>query len=493
MVRAALVGWLWIVGAGCGDECVDGAEQICPCTGGGVGVKACRNGAFPSDCDCTGARVPPRGGGPDDLPGARCGDSFCDFDETPADCPIDCGAVCGDMTCAFVESTRSCPVDCPGSCGDGSCVAPERVDSCPADCSDPACNEVCEPSDSCASDCPPCAPVPGERVAVLSERGLELGPPAIVQADRGPHYVAWTQRATADTPWSIGVAELGAAGPPRIFEAEVHPSHPQIALSATVTELALAWTEPSGAVIVQAVDFGLTAGRRYTVDTGAIHAPAIEHRDGVVHQLVYANGSEMRVHEVDVDRDLSYRIATFPARSTSRPALSRIGRDTPGMVAWIEESPDVSTGWVHVVGIDIDGSFGTAVIVGTARAGSPLAVRGGGLGWRVVWWAGDEMLWREYTRDLRELASGRAPTPTPVDLTLAFSGDHIFRTVGAEIVGHYFEPRFRFARDAGAVLDREGRQRAPAASFTTVGHVLAFIDEDTSGAAIAWVDGVCAP
>ena len=90
------------------------------------------------------------------VPESKCGDSVCDIDESPLNCPVDCAISCGDSVCDSDESPLNCPVDCAVGCGNGSCDAGESsvncANDCGASCGDEACNGD-ESTVSCVSDC----------------------------------------------------------------------------------------------------------------------------------------------------------------------------------------------------------------------------------------------------------------------------------------------------------------------------------------------------
>ncbi len=56
--------------------------------------------------------------------GPICGDAVCEGDETPINCPVDCGDVCGDGNCTGNETLQNCPQDCAcetnEDCDDGA-------------------------------------------------------------------------------------------------------------------------------------------------------------------------------------------------------------------------------------------------------------------------------------------------------------------------------------------------------------------------------------
>jgi len=118
---------------------------------------------------------------------SKCGDNFCDDDETCLTCSQDCNScpnVCGDNICSFSENCLSCSDDCRScpllqpNCGDDICNSNENCLSCSDDCGicpsepplceDNSCvplNEICgnqeclenEDCDSCTRDCGSCS------------------------------------------------------------------------------------------------------------------------------------------------------------------------------------------------------------------------------------------------------------------------------------------------------------------------------------------------
>jgi hypothetical protein len=93
---------------------------------------------------------------------STCGNGECEFGESCASCPADCGActaLCGNAVCNSGENCATCPADCgtcPASCGNSSCDPGETCSSCPADCGTcPAScgNAVCDSGENC-SNCP---------------------------------------------------------------------------------------------------------------------------------------------------------------------------------------------------------------------------------------------------------------------------------------------------------------------------------------------------
>lgn len=124
--------------------------------------------------DASSAEVP----GPGDAetaettPVPECGDATCDFGESCATCPDDCGACpwCGDGDCNGDEVCGTCALDCgtcAPECGDGACNGDEACGTCALDCGAcPACPDgACNGDESCAScayDCGPCQPWCGD-------------------------------------------------------------------------------------------------------------------------------------------------------------------------------------------------------------------------------------------------------------------------------------------------------------------------------------------
>lgn len=96
----------------------------------------------------------------------KCGDSLCNGDETPYNCPQDCGEpkpACGDGTCNGAETRNNCPQDCGQPdpwCGDYRCNGDETPETCPNDCKATGAicgNGTCEEGETpeqCPGDCP---------------------------------------------------------------------------------------------------------------------------------------------------------------------------------------------------------------------------------------------------------------------------------------------------------------------------------------------------
>jgi len=67
-----------------------------------------------------------------------CGNTKCDPNETPTNCPTDCdeATVCGNGVCESGEDLSNCLSDClvPSICGDGNCDQGEDFTNCPVDC-----------------------------------------------------------------------------------------------------------------------------------------------------------------------------------------------------------------------------------------------------------------------------------------------------------------------------------------------------------------------